>query len=81
MPLDMWGHLLEQWRAKQWRAMLPAAMICRSLHNVNGGKGKNQPFEIADFIGCDPSENPHDRAKREADALAKRFEAFVNGTS
>jgi len=80
MPLDMWGHLLFAWKAKQWRLRYPAAMIAAELRNAHGGN-KGQPVAPEDIIGPSPDEDPHERLKQEEEALAARFAAYKNGPS
>ncbi len=80
MPLESWGHLLSAWKAKEWRRLLPAALVAAELRNVNGGK-KGEPFTPEDIIGPSPDEDPHERLRKEEEAVAARFAAFTNGTS
>lgn len=82
MPLEMWGHLLSAWQAKEWRRRYPAAIVAAELRNVNGGKN-GQPYTPEDIIGPSPDEDPHERLRKEEEAVAARFASAIkpNGTS
>ena len=81
MPLESWGHMLSAWKAQQWRRLLPAAIVAAEIRNSHGGKN-GQPYTPEDIIGASPDEDPHERQRKQEEALAARFSAFKpNGTS